>query len=129
MNEFLNDSDTLQYLNENDIKFFEFSHYPKGNSELGGLVESCVKIVKRLIHGSIKNNVLDYFGFELVVCQTIHLANRRPIAFREALRQPDSNLLPSPITPEILLKGHELVSVHVIPSQSNMDPDSISDPG
>ena len=128
LNDFLNDETTKSYLNGHGISSFNFTHYPKGNSELGGLVESCVKIVKRLIYGSIKNNVLDYSGFEFIVCQTVHLANRRPIAFKEALRQSDFGQLPSAITPEILLKGHELVSVNVIPNLSFSDPDSVGDP-
>ena len=42
--------------------------------------------------------------------------NRRPIAFKEGLRDSsNSEEIPSPITPEILLKGHELTSLNVIP--------------
>ena len=129
LNEYLNDETTKKYLSENGIKSFEFSHYPKGCNKLGGLVESCVKLVKRLIHGSIRNNVLDYSGFEFIVCKTVHLVNRRPIAFKESLRQVPGTLeqLPSAITPEILIKGHELVSVNLIPSLSTTD-DDLSDP-
>ena len=86
---------------------------PERVHKLGGLVESCVKIVKHLIYGSIKNSVLGYSEFEFIVCQTIHLANRRPLAFREALLEEENDVcLPSAITPEILLKGHELISMN-----------------
>ena len=116
LNEYLGDEVTKTYLNENGIQSFDFRHYPKGCNKLGGLIESSVKLVKRLIYGSIRNNVLDYPGFEYLVCLTVHLVNRRPIAFKESLRQTlaDQNL-PAPITPEILVRGYELVSVNILP--------------
>lgn len=47
--------------------------------------------------------------------QTIHLVNRRPIAFKESLRENSSmEDMSAPITPEILLKGHELTSLNLI---------------
>ena len=114
--DFINDPDTKQYLDENGIKCLEFNQYYKGCSQLGSLVESCVKLVKRLIYGSIKNAVLKYLDFEFLISETIHLVNRRPVAFKEGLR--DGNLnedIPAPITPEILLKGYELTSLNIIP--------------
>ena len=47
--------------------------------------------------------------------QTIHLANRRPIAFKESLRTDNADDIISPITPEMLLKGYELASLNIIP--------------
>ena len=89
---------------------------PKGNSALGSMVESCVKLTKKLIYGSIRNNILDFRNFEFLMFQVIHLVNRRPIAFKEALREVDLNTsFPDPITPEILIHGYELVSVNVVP--------------
>jgi hypothetical protein len=41
------------------------------------------------------------------------MVNRRPIAFKEALR--DTVDVPNPITPEQLIKGYELVSICMIP--------------
>ena len=129
ISDFIGDPDTKQYLQENGITNVEFSQYYKGCPKLGSLVESCVKLVKRLIHGSIRNSVLDYIDFEFLVCQTIHLVNRRPIAFKETLR--DCNVdeqMPAPITPEILLKGYELVSLNVIPDLTPLDSDPSWDP-
>ena len=70
----------------------------------GSLVEVCVKLVKRLIYGSIRNNVPSYFDFDFLVCQVVYLVNRRPIAFKEALRDNDAEV-PDPITPELLIRG------------------------
>ena len=42
--------------------------------------------------------------------------NRRPIAFKEALRDCNPNQdVPESITPEMLLKGTEIVDVNIIP--------------
>ena len=75
-----------------------------------------MKLVKRLIFGAIRNLVLLRADFDFLIAQTIHLVNRRPISFKAGLRN-DSVILtiPSQITPEILLHGHELVSVNIIP--------------
>ena len=123
--DFVKYSESQKYFMENNVKSIDFQHYPKGCNTLGGLVESCVKIVKRLIYGSIKNFVLGYFELVFIVCQTIHLANRRPMAFKEALREEENDVsLPSAITPEILLKGHELISVNLIPCLQG-EPDDV----
>jgi len=115
--DFVRDPDTQLYFANNNMKAIKFTTYPKGCNKLGGIVESCVKIVKRLIAGAIRKNVIDYFDFAFIVSQTIHLANRRPIAFKESLHDQTQQFeLPSVITPEILLKGHELVSLNIIPT-------------
>ena len=120
---FLEDCDTQIYLEKHGIKAVKFDHFSKGNSSLGSLVESCVKLTKKLMHGAVKNSVLDYLDFNFIVCQTVHIVNRRPIAFKESLRNnnPDENI--KPITPEALLKGYDLVSVNVIP-ELQVCPDS-----
>ncbi|XP_068232415.1 uncharacterized protein [Palaemon carinicauda] len=113
---FLSDKDTQSYFRENNIKPLSFQQYYKGHSELGSLVESCVKMVKRLIEGSIRNMVLEYLDFDFGVQNIVHIVNRRPIAFKECLRNNDgTEPVPSPITPEILVKGHELNSLNIIP--------------
>lgn len=48
--------------------------------------------------------------------KTMHIVNRRPVAFQEVLS--DNTLqgeLPTPITPEMLLHGRELISFNIIP--------------
>ena len=51
------------------------------------------------------------------------MINRRPVAFNDSLRQSDVNSVPSPITPEMLLHGRELVSVNIIPQIHDSDDD------
>ena len=127
--DFIGDPDTKQYLQENGIMNVEFLQFFKGCPKLGSLVESCVKLVKRLIYGSIRNSVLNYLDFEFLVCQTIHLVNRRPVAFKSSLRDCDINeQIPAPITPEILLKGYELASLNVIPDLTPVDSDPTWNP-
>lgn len=111
---FLNDPDSLLYFEENNVKPIAFQQYFKGASELGSLVEVCVKMIKKLIFGAIKTNVLTYIDFEYLICNVIHIVNRRPIAFKEALRG-DSTDVPEPLTPEIVIRGHELSSLNLIP--------------
>ena len=44
------------------------------------------------------------------------MANRRPIAFKQGLREGNLNFVPEPITPEHLIKGYELTSLNLIPN-------------
>lgn len=128
ISDFLKDPEIKLYLNENGIKSVKFEHYFKGNSALGSMVESCVKLTKRLIFGSIKNNVLDIRDFEFLIHKTNHLVNRRPIAFKESLRE--TNLkenFPEAITPESLIKGYDLVSINIIPDLQPADMESDPD--
>lgn len=76
-------------------------------------MESCVKLSKRLLFSAIRNNVLSFRDFEFIVYQTVNLVNRRPIAFKESLR--DMDVLPCPITPENLLRGYNTVSINLLP--------------
>ena len=55
---FLNDPVSLTYFKENNAEPISFQQYYKGCSKLGSLVESCVKLTKRLLSGSVKNNLL-----------------------------------------------------------------------
>ena len=123
LKDFLKDKETQMYLSENNMKPLDFMQYPRGCSELGGVVESCVKLSKRLIHGAIRNNVLDYFDFTFLIQQVVHLLNRRPLVFKEALRDGTTSELPSPITAEMLLKGHELISLNLIPELHDQNND------
>ena len=85
------------------IKSFNFDHYFKGKSELGSLVETCVKFVKKLIFSSIGKNILNLRDFEIIVYKTIFLINKRPVAFKDALRDTSGEEVPEPITHELLL--------------------------
>ena len=112
---FLRDHLTNKYFDETGAKPITFEQFAKGHSELGSMVEICVKFSKRLLYGAMGKTILDYFEFEYFVAHTIHLINRRPIAFKEALRDKVGPEIPDPITPEILIHGAALPSVNVIP--------------
>ena len=118
---FLSDPSTAEYFDGMGGKVIKFHHYYKGHHELGSLVETCVKAVKRLISGAIKNNILQMREFEYVISLSIHLANRRPVALKEACRDTGSEILPQPITPELLMHGFDLASTNLIPSLQDVD--------
>ena len=125
---FLNDLETKEYFESNNIKVTKFEQFSKGNSSLGSLIEVCVKQVKHLIYKCIRNIVLDYFDFEFIVCKTIDLINKRPIAFKESLRTLGPNELPFCITPEILMRGYETVTLNIIPQMQCSNIDDEGDP-
>ena len=105
-----------EFFDINSMKSTEFIQYFKGNHELGSLVESCVKLSKRLINGSIRNSVLKIPEFELIIAQSVHLANKRPICFKDGLRSTDvMEEIPAPITPELLIKGYDTPSINILP--------------
>ena len=127
ISDFLKDEESLKYFEDEGVEPIVFDQYYKGASQLGGLVESCVKIVKRLLHGALGNSIVSLKDFSYIVAMTEHLANRRPVAFKNLLRDDNVNaVLPDPITPEMLLHGRELVSISCNPFLRNTeaeDPD------
>ena len=122
---FLDDFDTQKYFEECGISKLSLTQFCKGNSALGSLVECCVKSTKRLIYKSIRNSTLELSEFQFLIAKVVHLVNRRPIAFKESLRDETENC--SEITPELLIHGYHLPSVNVIPqlqcSEADNDPD------
>ena len=112
--DFLDDQVVKEHFQSRGVRSLTFSQYFKGKHELGSLIEIMVKMVRRLISGAVGSNVLDYWDFDYVVMESRHLVNRRPIAFREQLTDPNV-AVPEVITPEILIYGHELMSINIIP--------------
>ena len=121
MEDILNNEQMRKFLHENGIKSIDFSHYFKGNSSLGSLVEICVKFCKKLIYGAIKTNVLERSDFELVISQTIYLVNKRPISFKDSLRENDNVELPEVITPELLVTGRNKSVLNILPLSSAIE--------
>ena len=79
-------------------------------------MESIVKNVKHLIIKSIGKMIIDYPHFELLVSKVNHLVNRRPVAFKELLRNSGTeDDIPGTITPEMVVYGRELPSMNIIP--------------
>ena len=113
---FLNDNLTEAYFKEHNVTSIKFDHYPKGNSSLGSLVEVMVKQTKHLLVKSIGKNILTFEEFQLLIQKTNHILNRRPLTFKESLRETSTTDLPEPITPEHLIFGRELLSVNIIPA-------------
>ena len=97
---FIDDYETKNFLKENGINKVEFHQYFKGASQLGSIVESCVKLTKRLLFGAIKNYVLKPRDFEFTVAKTVNILNKRPVAFKEVLRDNSSDEIPEVITPK-----------------------------
>ena len=114
--DFLADDDTKNFLSSRGIEKVTFEQYAKGNSSLGSVVESCVKQTKHLIVKSIGRLILEYAEFQLLIAKVEHVINRRPVAFRELLRNTKGEYdIPDAITPEMLLHGRELLSLNIIP--------------
>lgn len=93
-----------------------FHTYPPTSSYLGGVVESLVKQVKFMFHSSIAKNILSYDHFYLLVGEINMLINKRPIAFKPLLNNPDIDPeTPSMLSPEILLKGYDVPNMVIAP--------------
>ena len=123
LSDFLRDPEVQVYFETVNVKPLSFQQYFKGCSQLGSLVEICVKLVKRLLFGCIKNNILSFHDFEFIVAYVVHLANKRPVAFKEGLRESDLDSVPEPITPELLIRGYDLTSLNLIPNLQEVPAD------
>ena len=125
MMDFLKGEEATSYLKSCNIPQVTFDSYCKGKSALGGLVESGVKIAKKLIFGFKRRRCLDYCDFEFLISDVNHLINKRPVAFLETARDDSLDDVPEAITPEMLLFGHSLPSINVIPGLQPIpdDPD------
>ena len=121
--DFLKSVEITNYLQENGIHSVKFDNYFKGNSSLGSLVEICVKFAKKLMYSSIRNNILNIPDFDLLLAQTISILNKRPLTFKDYLRTDSLEDVPSPITPELLIYGRDIVAINVIPALEICDGD------
>jgi hypothetical protein len=125
---FIDEAETMSFFDRNGIKKLTFQQYSKGNESLGSLVENMVKQSKRLIAKSIGTIKLNYPDFQLLISKVKHLINRRPIAFKESLRESSiDHEIPTAITPESLLYGRDLPSMNVIPQLQRTNDDSSDD--
>ena len=123
VSEFLDDDETRKYFESNGMKTIQFHQYSKGNSALGSTIEVCVDMTKKLLFKSIRKVILDYFDFEFILVKTVDLLNKRPIAFKESLRDLPFDQIPFAITPELLLKGYETCTLNIIPNLQHKDYD------
>ena len=126
MKGFLEDPELVSFFDYHGIKPCKFSQYFKGASKLGSMVEVIVKLTKRMLFGAIRNLIIDFLEFELLIDYIISLLNKRPVAFKNELRANDNHDIPEPISPELLMKGYETVSVNFVPNvpvPEKLDPD------
>ena len=117
--EYLTDPDIQNFMKERNIKPLEFSPYPAGASFLGGVVESMVKQVKHLIYSSIGKRILNLDEFYFITSECKMLVNKRPICYKDSLREASEDPSIPIITPELLLKGYEVDFLSVIPQLSD----------
>jgi len=116
------------FFEKHGISKTTFEQYPKGNSSLGSVVEICVKQVKSLIAKAIGRNILGFPEFQLLISKTIHVINRRPVAFKQYLCDSVAmEEIPVCITPEMLIYGRELLTLDIIPNL-NVSDDNHNDP-
>jgi len=118
-----NDANVKNFLTERGIDVLNFSPYPAGASELGGVVESLVKQVKNMIYSTISRNVIKINHFLFLMKEVNMLINKRPVALKSAVRDPSIDCDSFAITPEMVVRGYEVPSVAVIPHlNSELDP-------
>ena len=118
---FLNTPELKRFLADKDIKAFSWEHTDKGNSSLASLVESCVKLTKRALAGSIGKKILKEREFEFFVKQANAIINKRPIAFLAGLRSSAEDESPQEITPEMLLHGRALEWTNIVPGLQQIE--------
>ncbi len=123
LREVFNNIEIKDYFDQLNVQIPTFNQYPRGSLSKGipGFVESGVKLVRRLIQGSIKNNVLDFEQFCSVIRQVICYANKRPLNNFSALRDQSINSDFRILTPEILKLGYETNVLEVNIPQNEPD--------
>ena len=98
---------------------YEGFPYSAGASKLGGLVESMVKQIKKILMSSVRNNILNYDDFEFLIYETKMLVNKRPIALKNSITSSSFNEdTISPLTPELIVKGYGVPCINIIPQLS-----------
>ncbi len=115
LREVLDSVEINDYFSQLNVKTPSFRQYPRGslNRGIGGIIESSVKLIKRLIQGSIRNNVLSYESFLGIIKMCICYANKRPLTNQSALRDQNIDTLFNIVTPEILKLGYETCVLEV----------------
>ena len=112
---YLNDDQVKSFLKEKNIKMMQFLPYPANASFLGGFVENLVKQVKLMINSSIARRSLPFDQFNLFIKECKMLINKRPTAYKRLLTDQSSHEDFEVITPELLIYGHEIPAISVVP--------------
>ena len=103
------------FLKEQQIDYIEFSTYPKGNHELGGLIETINRMVRKLLFGSVRNLILDLSDMHYLLVKIGSILNKRPLVLKETLKSDNKFDVPELITPEMLVYGRSLSYLNIIP--------------
>lgn len=119
--DYLSDHEAHKYFTENGIKVTSFDQFPKGNSALGGICERLVEMIKLHFNKVLRRKVLPFENFRYLVDEAQFFCNRRPLCFKEFLRNPMNVESVTPITPEMLIKGYSTEPIKIAPSVSNSD--------
>ena len=104
-----------KYLQEQKIDSLNFSTYPKGNHELGGLIETINRMVRKLLYGSVRNLILDLSDMLYLLAKVGSILNKRPLVLQETLKCDNKGDVPEVITPEMLVYGRSLEYLNIIP--------------
>ena len=104
----LNTLEVKEYLDQTGVGICDLEQYPKGslNRGIGGIIEAGVALMKKLIQGAIRNNVLDFQYFCHMIKQCVCYANKRPLTY-QALREQNPDDDYQVISPEFLKYGYE----------------------
>ena len=103
-----------EFFVEQNIKYINFQSYPKGNHALGSLVETCNRMIRKLIYGSVRNLVLSLGDMHFLIVKVCSILNKRPLVLKETLRNTEIQV-PQIITPEMLMFGRPLDYLNIIP--------------
>ena len=105
----LSSPEVKDFFDQRKVKITEFEQYPRGslNRGIGGIIESGVGLIRKLIQGSIRNNILDFLKFQHVIKQCVCYANKKPISELGALREQNVNDDFQVISPEYLKFGYD----------------------
>ena len=114
LREVFDSSEVKAYLDQTGVSACELQQYPKGslNRGIGGIIESGVALIRKLVQGAIRNNILDFQHFSSVIRQCVCYANKKPLS-TEALREQNPNDQFQVMSPEFLLFGYETAVLEV----------------
>ena len=110
-----------QFLKEQQIDSVNFSNFPKGNHELGGLIETINRMIRKLLFGSVRNLLLSISDFDFLLVKVCSILNKRPLVLKESLRTSNEFDTPEIITPEMLVYGRSLSYLNILPELHTND--------
>ena len=128
LNQCFKSKEVVDFFSERNVMVTKFENYPPGslNRGIGGIVESGVGIIKKLIQGAIRNNVIDFLSFQAVIRQCVCYANKRPVTQQGSLRSSNEEDC-MVITPEYLKFGYSLPILEIDYKTDEWTEDKVSE--